>query len=169
MKICMYSLLLWKRKFFVHSFFISKKKRKRKRISMKKKKWYYILYSILAIFLFSFFLILRFYFLLYIFLVLFFSPFFVLWQSLISSFFESMKFERGKRTFEAKNSGSRQKLESVGWELSVLPFLIKEFRRMFAWCKFPHLRVLGRIKCHFFFLWEKLFNERVVLYDYSIE
>jgi len=95
--------------------------------------------------------------------------FFVLWQSLISSFFEWMKFERGKRTFEAKNSGSRQKLESVGWELSVLPFLIKEFRRMFAWCKFPHLRVLGRIKCHFFFLWEKLFNERVVLYDYSIE
>ena len=155
---------------FLYTPFLSqRKKRKRKRISMKKKIWYYILYSILAIFLFSFFLILRFYFLLYIFLVLFFSPFFVLWQSLISSFFEWMKFERGKRTFEAKNSGSRQKLESVGWELSVLPFLIKEFRRMFAWCKFPHLRVLGRIKCHFFFLWEKLFNERVVLYDYSIE
>lgn len=169
MKICMYSLLLWKRKFFVHSFFISKKKKKKKKDFYEEKKM--ILHSLLDTcnFSFSFFLILRFYFLLYIFLVLFFSPFFVLWQSLISSFFEWMKFERGKRTFEAKNSGSRQKLESVGWELSVLPFLIKEFRRMFAWCKFPHLRVLGRIKCHFFFLWEKLFNERVVLYDYSIE
>lgn len=53
MKICMYSLLLWKRKFFVHSFFISKKKKKKKKDFYEEKKM--ILHSLLDTCNFSFF------------------------------------------------------------------------------------------------------------------
>jgi uncharacterized membrane protein len=49
----MYSLLLWKRKFFVHSFFISKKKKKKKKDFYEEKKM--ILHSLLDTCNFSFF------------------------------------------------------------------------------------------------------------------